>query len=91
MNSQRFISSSYGLFFCLAVLFAIALNSVFVIYFALIALAAGLHYIEAHRTHLLKRFKEGKPLGFDRAANGLHIAANILLAVLVIKELLQII
>lgn len=87
----RFISNSYGLFFIAVTLYAVMQNSLFVIYIALIALAAGLHYIEARSADIPSRFKGDGALGFEKIANWLHIAANILLAGLVIKELLLII
>jgi len=83
----RFVSNSYGLFLIVVLIYAIMQNSLFVIYIVLIAGAAGLHYIEANRAGLFKRFGKEKPLGFIRIANGLHILANILLAVLAIREL----
>ena len=89
-NMIRFISNSYGLCFILVAVYAILQNSLFVIYIAMIALAAGLHYIEANIASIPNRFKGRAPLGFARIANGLHIIANLLLVGLVIRELLVI-
>ena len=87
----RFISNSYGLFFVAVILYAVMQNSLFVIYIALVALAAGLHYIESHHADFATRFKGEGSFGFEKIANWLHIVANILLAGLVIRELFLIV
>jgi len=88
---SRFISNSYGVFFAMAVFFALAQNSFFAVYLAIIALAAGLHYLQAHSAEFPRLFKPERNINVAPIADKLHIIGNVLLAVLIIRELLLII
>jgi len=83
----RFISSSYGIFFAMAAFFALAQNSLFAVYLAIIAFAAGLHYLQSHQADFPKLFKPDRAIDFAPFADRLHIIGNILLAGLIIREL----